>query len=124
MDKNLVLLAAALSQDEVELQGKIASLVMTRLAILLPKGVNAWVSPCSKLAVKKFINLGARVTDSVYRGKIGVIVFNHSIEDFRVQVGGKIGKLILERIRPTVVQKVRALISIIKGKEDFGSTGL
>ena len=80
--------------------------VQTGLAISLPSGVYARIAPRSRLAVKKFIDEGAKVIDSDYWGEIGVVLFNHSAVDFPVQVGDRIAQLILEKIRTPVVQKV------------------
>ena len=58
--------------------------VQTGLALSLPSRVYARIAPCSGLAMKKFIDVGARVIDSNYRGEIGVVLFNHSTVDFLV----------------------------------------
>ena len=58
--------------------------VQTGLAISLPSGVYARIAPRSGLAVKKFIDVGAGVIDSDYRGEIGVVLFNHSAVEFPV----------------------------------------
>ena len=43
----------------------------------------------SGLAIKKFIDVGAGVIDSDYRGELGVILFNFGEEDFIVTMGGQ-----------------------------------
>ena len=58
--------------------------VQTRFAVSLPLGVYARIAPCLGFAVKKIIDMGARVLDSDYRVEIGVILFNHSPEGFQV----------------------------------------
>ena len=62
--------------------------------------------------------------DSNYRGEIGVVLFNHSTVDFRVQVGDKIAQLILEKIKTLAVQKVIVLSATDRGSGGFGSAGL
>ena len=52
----------------------------------------------SRLAICNFIDVGVGVVDLGYRGEIKVILFNHSVEDFKVQAGDRIAQLILERI--------------------------
>ena len=47
-------------------------IVQTGLAISLPSGVYARIAPRSGLAVKKFIDVGAWVINSDFRGEIGV----------------------------------------------------
>jgi hypothetical protein len=41
------------------------------------------VAPRSGLAVKNFIDVGAGVIDSDYRGAVGVVLFNFSSTDFQ-----------------------------------------
>ena len=64
------------------------------------------------------------VIDSEYRGKIGVILFNHSIDEFHVQVGYNIAQLILVKIINPVVQKVKALSAIQRERGGFVRMGL
>lgn len=40
------------------------------------------IAPRSGLAWKKHIDVGAGVIDADYRGNVGVVLFNHSAEDF------------------------------------------
>ena len=62
----------------------------TGLAVALPVGAYARIAPRSGLAIRNFIDVGVGVVDSDYRGKIKVVLFNHSAEDFKVQVGERI----------------------------------
>lgn len=55
----------------------------TDLAIAIPPGTYARVAPRSGLAVKHFIDTGAGVIDEDYRGNVGVVLFNHSDQDFQ-----------------------------------------
>ena len=88
----------------------------------LPSGTYVRVAPHSGLAIKNFIDVGAGVIDSDYRGEIKVVLFNHSAEDFAVQVGDRIAQLILERIETPQVKKVAALDDTDRGAGGFGST--
>ena len=97
--------------------------VDTRLAVSLPPGTYARIAPRSGLAIRNFIDVGAGVVDSDYRGEIKVILFNHSAEDFAVQAGDQIAQLILERIETPQVKKVAALDDTDRGAGGFGSTG-
>ena len=72
-------------------------LVKTGLAMALPPGCYGRVAPRSGLALKKFIDVGAGVIDSDYRGKLGVILFNFSNEDFVINMGDRIAQLIFEK---------------------------
>ena len=64
--------------------------VDTSLAVSLPLGTYARIAPQSGLAYQHFIDVGAGVVDSDFRGEIKVILFNHSADDFTVQVGDRI----------------------------------
>ena len=102
-------------------QGK--GTVETGLAVSLPPGTYARIAPRSGLAIKNFIDVGAGVVDSDYRGEIKVALFNHSGEDFAVQAGDRIAQLILERIETLQVKKVVALDDTDRGARGFGSMG-
>ena len=95
----------------------------TGLAVSLPPGTYARIAPRSGLAIRNFIDIGVGVVDSDYWGKIKVILFNHSTEDFAVQAGDQIAQLILERIKTPQVKKVAALDDTDRGARGFGSTG-
>ena len=58
--------------------------IETGLAVALPAGTYARIAPRSGLAIHNFIDVGAGVVDSDYRGEIKVVLFNHSAEDFNV----------------------------------------
>lgn len=54
----------------------------TDLQIEIPEGCYGRIAPRSGLAHKNFIDVGAGVIDSDYRGNVGVILFNFSEQDF------------------------------------------
>ena len=103
---------------------KCKGVVQTGLAVSLPLGVYASVAPCSRLAIKKFIDVGARVIANDCRGEIGVVLFNHSAVDFLIQVGNRIAQLILKKIKTPAVQNVIVLSATKRGSGGFGSMGL
>jgi dUTP pyrophosphatase len=57
------------------------------------------IAPRSGLASKHFIDTGAGVIDSDYRGQVKVLLFNHGEEEFKVKEGDRIAQLVLERVR-------------------------
>ena len=69
----------------------------TGLSMALPPGCYGRIAPRSGLALKKFIDIGAGVIDSDYRGELGVILFNFGDEDFVVNMGDRIAQLILKK---------------------------
>ena len=59
--------------------------VDTGLAVSLPLGTYARITPRSGLAIRNLIDVGSEVVDLDYWGKTKVILFNHSAKDFAVQ---------------------------------------
>ncbi|XP_022113962.1 deoxyuridine 5'-triphosphate nucleotidohydrolase [Pieris rapae] len=98
-------------------------LIKTDLQIELPSKCYGRVAPRSGLAVKNFIDVGAGVIDEDYRGNIGVVLFNHSDQDFVVKKGDRIAQLICERIYYPTLQEVANLSETNRGDGGFGSTG-
>eukprot|EP00276_Gloeochaete_wittrockiana_P004170 CAMPEP_0184661914 /NCGR_PEP_ID=MMETSP0308-20130426/40779_1 /TAXON_ID=38269 /ORGANISM="Gloeochaete witrockiana, Strain SAG 46.84" /LENGTH=152 /DNA_ID=CAMNT_0027103571 /DNA_START=219 /DNA_END=677 /DNA_ORIENTATION=+ len=99
-------------------------LVKTGLKIAVPKEHYGRVAPRSGLAVKHFIDTGAGVIDSDYRGEVGVVLFNHSDQDFEIKTGDRIAQLILEKISTFDVEEVGDLDSTERGAGGYGSTGV
>ena len=84
-------------------------LVKTGLAIAIPPDCYGRIAPRSGLALKKFIDVGAGIIDSDYRGEIGVVLFNFSNEDFAVNMGDKIAQLIFEKIKNPELKETNEL---------------
>ena len=99
-------------------------LVKTGLSISFPVGLYARIAPRSGLALKKFIDVGAGVVDSDYRGDVGVVLFNHGDQEFQVKMGDRIAQLILEKIDTPPVEEVQGHDSTVRGTGGFGSTGV
>lgn len=81
------------------------------------------IAPRSGLAWKNHIDVGAGVIDEDYRGNIGVVLFNHSDQEFKVTKGDRIAQLICQRIDYPVLQEVTNLDNTSRGAGGFGSTG-
>ena len=90
----------------------------------IPKGCYGRVAPRSGLALKKFIDVGAGVIDSDYRGELGVILFNFSDEDFVIHMGDRIAQLIFEKIKTPTIKELDSLEGTDRGVEGYGSTGI
>lgn len=98
-------------------------LVMTDIQVQLPEGCYGRVAPRSGLAVKNFIDVGAGVVDEDYRGNLGVVLFNHSDNEFKVARGDRIAQFICERIFYPELEEVSSLTETERGSGGFGSTG-
>ena len=100
-------------------------LIPTNLAISIPSNTYARIAPRSGLANKYFIDVGAGVIDSDYSGNVGVILFNHSDEQFQIKAGDRIAQLILEVIIPdAIIEEVSELCETGRGGNGFGSSGV
>jgi len=55
----------------------------------IPIGNYGRIAPRSGLACKNFIDVGAGVVDSDYRGEVKVLLFNFGHEDFKVTLGDR-----------------------------------
>ena len=75
------------SAEETVVPAKGKTVVKTGISIATPEGCYGRIAPRSGLAVKKYIDVGAGVIDSDYRGEVGVVLFNHSDNDFEVKTG-------------------------------------
>src|SRR5438445_10461125 len=69
------------------------AMVNTDLQIKIPKDTYARIAPRSGLAWKNSIDVGAGVVDYGFSGKIMVILFNHSDQDFEIKIGHRIAQL-------------------------------
>ncbi|XP_030745724.1 deoxyuridine 5'-triphosphate nucleotidohydrolase-like [Sitophilus oryzae] len=99
------------------------ALINTGLKFELPSGCYGRIAPRSGLASKNGINVGAGVIDQDYRGIVMVLLFNHSNEDFQVNVGDRIAQLICERIHYPELVEEKELTHTERNTNGFGSTG-
>lgn len=99
-------------------------LVKTDLQVQVPLGTYGRVAPRSGLAWKNHIDVGAGVIDADYRGNLGVVLFNHSNEDFEIAPGDRIAQLICEKIAYPRLEEVDSLNDTNRGAGGFGSTGM
>ena len=100
-------------------------LITTGIYIKLPIGFEAQVRPRSGLALKKGITVlnSPGTIDSDYRGEIGVILINHSKNNFIVNSGDRIAQLIIAKHESVNLKNVQSIDSSNRGTGGFGSTG-
>ena len=113
---------AAAQSAVVPAHGKL--LVETGLSLSMPTGCYGRIAPRSDLALKKFVDVGARVIDEDYRGEIGVVLFNFGNDDFEVNMGDKVAQLIFEKIKTPVVVETDSLEETERGDRGYGITGI
>jgi dUTP pyrophosphatase len=110
------------SGHDITIPKRSHALVPTGISLAIPSGCYGRIAPRSGLALKFGIDVGAGVIDWDYRGEIKVLLFNHSDEDFHVNVNDRIAQLILEKIETPQVIIVEELPETLRGDKGFGST--
>lgn len=96
-------------------------LFKTDLSFEIPLDCYAQIAPRSSLGLKG-IDVGAGVVDADYRGNVGVILINHTDQDFHVKKGDRIAQVILKKIYLLPIQEVSELTETNRGSGGFGST--
>ena len=101
-------------------------LIPTGLHIALPKGYEAQVRPRSGLALKKGITVlnSPGTVDADYRGEVGVLLINLSLEDFTVNDGERIAQMVIARHEQGVFEEVEVLDETERGEGGYGHTGV
>lgn len=101
-------------------------LIPTGIKMAIPKGYEVQVRPKSGLALKhglSIVNTPGTI-DAGYRGEVGVILINHSNEDYEVKKDMKVAQLVVNKIEEAKIIEVEDLDSTSRGEGGFGSTGL
>ncbi|MDY0018099.1 MAG: dUTP diphosphatase [Candidatus Delongbacteria bacterium] len=102
------------------------ALIGTGIKIELPENTEAQVRPRSGLAIKNGVTVlnTPGTIDEGYRGEVGVILINHSKEDFTVTPGMKIAQMIIAPVIRAQIEEVDDLSDTRRGEGGFGSTGI
>ena len=100
-------------------------IIPTGLSIALPEGYEAQVRPRSGLAAKHGVSVlnSPGTIDSDYRGDIGVILVNFSLEEYTIVPQDRIAQLVIAKYSQVEWQIVKALPDSERGSGGFGSTG-
>lgn len=101
-------------------------LIQTGIALEIPSGFEVQIRPRSGLALKYGISvLNAPGTiDSDYRGEIGVVLINHSKQDFKVEIGDRIAQGIIAQVVQADFTFVQDLSQTLRDQKGFGSSGI
>lgn len=112
-------------EEPIELKPLERRLIPTGLYVELPEGYELQVRPRSGLALKSGITVlntpGA--VDQDFRGEIGVILINLSLESFIINPGDRIAQGILSPVEQIQWDEVLFLTETERGDGGFGSTG-
>ena len=79
--------------------------IKTWLEIAISEGTYTRIAPCSRIALERFIEVSSGVVDAHSRGEGGVVLFNHTEDNFRVNKVDRIEQLILKKIATPTVDK-------------------
>lgn len=101
-------------------------LIPTGLFVALPEGYEAQVRPRSGLALKQGITVlnSPGTIDADYRGEIGVILINNSLEPVRLHDGERIAQLVIAKHEQAEWEEVEELPSTDRGEGGFGHSGV
>eukprot|EP00355_Strombidium_rassoulzadegani_P009700 CAMPEP_0168619720 /NCGR_PEP_ID=MMETSP0449_2-20121227/6754_1 /TAXON_ID=1082188 /ORGANISM="Strombidium rassoulzadegani, Strain ras09" /LENGTH=88 /DNA_ID=CAMNT_0008660677 /DNA_START=119 /DNA_END=381 /DNA_ORIENTATION=- len=86
----------------------------------VPEGNYGRMAPRSGLAAKHFIDVGAGVIDSDFRGEIKILLFNFGDQPFEVKAGDRVAQLIIEKYTITDILEVTDLEESVRGEKGFG----
>jgi dUTP pyrophosphatase len=115
------------SNQDMILKSKDFKLVSTGLKVDIPKGYEIQIRPRSGIAFKKGITVlnSPGTIDSDYHGFIGVILINHSYEDFKISKGDRIAQMVVAKTFTQDFRFVDSREGFIsqRGEGGFGSTG-
>lgn len=101
------------------------AIVITDLALKIPKNCYGRIASRSGLALRHGILVGAGVVDSDYTGNIKVILFNHSDTDYYIKQGDRIAQIICEQILYPQVYEISTNVEYTeRNSAGFGSSGV
>ena len=113
------------SIESIKIEPGQRALVATGIAVAIPDGCVGHLNSRSGLAAKHgiFVLNAPGIIDSDYRGEIKVILYNSSLEPFNVEVGMRIGQLVVLEYKKLEPELVESLSETVRGAGGFGSTG-
>ncbi|MDP2806947.1 MAG: dUTP diphosphatase [bacterium] len=113
-------------EKPVLIQPREIKLVLTGLALEIPKGYEGQVRPRSGLALKHGISIvnAPGTIDADYRGEVGVILVNLGTKTFTINPGDRIAQLIISPVVQAKVVVVQTLEKTKRGSGGFGHTGV
>lgn len=107
---------------EVVIPARGRALVPTDLALELPPGFRARIHSRSGLSLKHGIEAGAGLIDNSYRHALGVLLYNHSDEDYAVREGDRVAQLCIERYTHPIFTEVASVAPSAR-TTGWGSSG-
>lgn len=113
---------AAAEEREVRPGGRVR--VPTGIAIQLPDGYEAQVRPRSGMSYQHGLVAVLGTVDRDYTGEIGVLICNIDLTPKHIEVGMRIGQLVICPVATADLVEVRDLDATERGAKGWGSSGV
>lgn len=97
-------------------------IIKTGIAVEIPEGFEGIVRGRSGLATQG-INVHIGTIDATYRGDVGVIVTNNSLQLFGIHKGNRIAQFTVKPVYPVHLIEVKELSETERGEQGYGSSG-
>ncbi len=113
------------SAESYTLKSGESKVLSAGIKVAVPFGYEMQVRPRSGLAAKfgvTVLNTPGTI-DHQYRGVVGVILINHSKNDYEVKRGDRIAQAVFSKFESAKLKEVDDLDATIRGEGGFGSTG-
>lgn len=110
------------SSEEVIIKAWNSAVISTGLHINVPEGYVGLLWSRSGLSVKYKLEVGAGCIDSGYTGEVKVHLYNHGLEDYKVNIGDRIAQLLTIPVLLEEYIEVDNLEESTRGTGGFGST--
>lgn len=113
------------SIEKVTLEAGTTRMIETGIAVEMPEGTFAFVTPRSGLAAKYGITIknSPGLVDTSYRGQIKVLLSNEGNDPFVVNPGDRIAQMVFIQHSQAQIKLVKHLSDSDRGDGGFGSTG-
>lgn len=114
------------SVEEKMIAPKEWMLVKTGIAFEIPYGCEIQIRSRSGLALKHGVSVlnSPGTIDSDYRGEIGIILINHSNQDFKIEIGDRIAQGVIAQMIQADFEQTQELSHTARSNHGFGSTGV
>ena len=118
-------LVAAIEQ-EIIIKPSETRLIPAGFSLEMPNNFEAQVRPRSGIALKNSVTVlnSPGTIDSDYRGEVGVILINHSIDNFSILRGMRIAQIIFLKLPEIEIVESQKLSKTKRNDGGFGSTGI
>lgn len=110
------------SNEEVDIKPNEVKIVSTGLKVEIPNGYEMQIRNRSGMTVKTPIIVQLGTVDSDYRGTLGVMMYNHGDQPYRVQKGDKIAQAVIMPTYHGNFLLTNELTETERGEGGFGST--